>query len=122
MVTVLVLVALIIMCMHHGLQLTSRFCNQGEINNVLNVLDVCGAQCLLWIYDKNSPIVVVYSILQPPGVILSGSLRTLSMKQLKTSGKPCLTPLTTLNSSDAPTVVLTWHHVLVYISLMISTR
>ena len=52
------------------------------------------------LYDKNSPYVVVYSILQPPGVILSPSLRIPSMKQLKRSGEsmhPCLTPLTTLN-------------------------
>ena len=78
------------------------------------------------LYDKNSPSVVVYSILQPPGVIFSASLRTLSMKQLKSSGESmqaCLTPLTTLNFSDAPSVVLTWHHVLVvYIALMMSTR
>ena len=35
------------------------------------------------------------------------------MKQLKRCGESmqtCLTPLTTLNSSDAPLVVLTWHH------------
>ena len=68
---------------------------------------------------------VVYSILQSSGVILTASLRTLSMRQLKRSGEsmqPCLTPLTTLNSSDATSVVLTWDHVLVYIVLMISTR
>ena len=78
---------------------------------------------VFYLHVRNSPSVVVYSTFHP-GVILSASLSTLSMKQLKRSGEsmqPCLTPLSTSNSSEVPSVALIWQHVLVYISLMMST-
>ena len=73
----------------------------------------------------NSPSAVVYSILQHPDVISGASRMNLSIKKLKRSGEstqPCLTPLSILNPTENYAVVQICHHMLVYISLMMSTR
>ena len=59
-----------------------RFSNYGQVVLILDVLDVSGCWCPP-LYVRNSPPLVVYSILHPPGVVSTVSLEDLIHKTLE---------------------------------------
>ena len=90
-----------------------------EMNQGTLVTDIYIVHIMTWAWFHY----VVYMVLL--SVVSKVSLSTLSITQLNRSGdrtQPCLTPLTTWNSSDVPSAVLTRHQVSVYISWMMSVR